>query len=278
LNYEEKYLKYGDRIVFGKQSIPHFDRIPKRYAENEACFIFVNKGNVSVRSQIEPLELHQNQGLLAKCLNYFFESKTDSKSQNDGSEFIAVLLYPSLVEELFEFDISTSSYSFDFNIKKIEIDRLLENFKESISILLDNPELADENIIKTKLKEFVLLVSKSQEAPSQLDFLAALFKPNDIEFKSTIQNNLYANLSLDEMAALCHLSISSFKRKFKETYDDSPKKYIARKKVEKAASLLKSQELRVSDIAYDVGFDSLATFNRNFSGIYGKSPSEYRIS
>jgi AraC-like DNA-binding protein len=80
------------------------------------------------------------------------------------------------------------------------------------------------------------------------------------------------------MAALCHLSTSSFKRKFKETYDDSPKKYIARKKVEKAARLLRTQELRVSDIAYDVGFESLATFNRNFSGIYGKSPSEYRMS
>ncbi len=48
MNYEEKYLKYGGRIVFGKQSIPSFDRIPKRYAENEACFVFVNKGNAPI--------------------------------------------------------------------------------------------------------------------------------------------------------------------------------------------------------------------------------------
>ena len=50
------------------------------------------------------------------------------------------------------------------------------------------------------------------------------------------------------------------------------------KKVEKAASLLKTNNSRVSDIAYEVGFDSLATFNRNFNSIYGKSPSEYRLS
>lgn len=224
---EEKYLKYKDRVVFGKQ-----------YAENEACYVFVNKGEVSVRSQIEPIHLDKSYGLLAKCLNYFF----------------------------------------DFYIKQVELDRLLENFKESINILLDNPGLADENIIKTKLKEFVLLVSKSQEAPSQLDFLAALFRPLDIEFKITVQNNLYSNLSLDELAALCHLSTSSFKRKFGETFNNSPKKYIAQKKVERSAELLKSRDLRISDIAYDVGFDSLATFNRNFSNLYGKSPSEYRLS
>ena len=121
-------------------------------------------------------------------------------------------------------------------------------------------------------------MAKSQEAPSELDFLSAIFKPLDIDFKSTILHNLYSNLSIDELARLCHLSTSSFKRKFQESFKTSPKKYISQKKVEKAAALLKSDDLRVSDIAYDVGFDSLATFNRNFTAAYGKSPSAYRLS
>jgi len=278
LKYEEKYLKYKDRIVFGKQSMPYFDRIPKEYFEDEACFVFVNEGEVSVRAQTDYIDLNRKQAVLAKCLNYFFETSARQKKSGDGVEVIAVILYPAVVEELFEFDLSKSDFTFDFNIKQIEVDRLLANFKESIDILLDNPELADESIIKTKLKEFVLLMAKSQDAPSQLDFLAALFKPLDIEFKSAIQHNLYANLSIDELARLCHLSTSSFKRKFKESFNASPKKYISQKKVEKAAALLKSESLRVSDIAYDVGFDSLATFNRNFSATYGLSPSEYRLS
>lgn len=278
MKYEEKYLKYKDRIVFGKQSMPYFDRLPKEYSEDEACFVFVNEGEVSVRSQDAYMDLNKNQAILAKCLNYFFETNKEQKKCGDGVEVIAVLLYPELVQELFEFDLSTSNYSINYNIKQIEVDRLLSNFKESIDILLDNPELADESIIKNKLKEFVLLMTKSQNAPSQLDFLAALFKPIDIEFKSTIQHNLYTNLSIDELARLCHLSTSSFKRKFKEAFDASPKKYMAKKKVEKAAELLKSNNLRVSDIAYDVGFDSIATFNRNFTNLYGKAPSAYRLS
>jgi AraC family transcriptional regulator, exoenzyme S synthesis regulatory protein ExsA len=278
MEYGEKYLKYKDRVVFGKQSMPYFDRLPKQYSENEACFVFVNSGEVSVRSQTEYMDLNVNTAILAKCLNYFFETSYEQRQSGEGIEVVAVILYPSLMQELFEFDLSTSNYTINYNIKQVEVDRLLENFRNSIIILLDNPELADESIIKNKLKEFVLLMAKSQNAPSQLDFLAALFKPIDIEFKSTIQHNLYSNLSLDEIARLCHLSISSFKRKFKSTFDDSPKKYIAKKKVEKAAELLKTPGLRISDIAYDVGFDSLATFNRNFTNLYGKSPSQYRLS
>ncbi|WP_204336099.1 helix-turn-helix domain-containing protein [Leptobacterium flavescens] len=258
--------------------MPHFDRTLKQYVEDEACFMFVNRGEVSIRSQEDYITLNRNKGLLAKCLNYFFEPSEDQSKCDDGIESVGIFLYPSLVEEVFEFDISKSNYSLDFNLKQIEIDRLLENYRESINILLDNPELADVHMIKTKLKEFVLLMTKSQQAPSQLDFLAALFKPNEVAFKSTIRHNLYANLSLDELAALCHLSTSSFKRKFKEVFNDSPKKYITKKKVEKAAELLKANDLRISDIAYDVGFDSLATFNRNFISLYGKSPSEYRLS
>jgi len=278
LEYGEKYLKYKGQVVFGKQAMPYFDRIPKDYSENEACFVFVNEGEVSVRSQNDYMNLNKDKAILAKCLNYFFETNKEQQKSGDGVEVIAVILYPTLVQEIFEFDLSTSNYSIDYNIKQVEVDRLLANFRESINILIDNPELADESIIKTKLKEFVLLIAKSQNAPSQLDFLAALFKPFDIEFKSTIQHNLYTNLSIDELARLCHLSTSSFKRKFKNTFDDSPKKYIAKKKVEKAADLLKINNSRVSDIAYDVGFDSLSTFNRTFATFYGKSPTEYRLS
>jgi len=258
--------------------MPYFDRIPKEYSENEACFVIVNQGEVSIRAQEEYFNLDNRSAVLAKCLNYFLETNEKQRQNGDGIEVIAILLYPTIVEEIFDFDLSSSTYKFNYNIKQIVVDNLLSNYKQSINILLDNPELADEDMIVTKLKEFVLLMTKSQNIPSQLDFLSALFSPINIPFKSTIKQNLYANLSIDELARLCHMSTSSFKRKFKEVFSETPKKYISRKKIEKAAQLLKSKDLRISDIAYDVGFDSIATFNRNFTKKYGKSPSEYRLN
>ncbi|MEM9527383.1 MAG: AraC family transcriptional regulator [Bacteroidota bacterium] len=215
MEYEEQVIKYKDRVVFIRLSMPLFNRSIKHYVEQEACFMFVNKGEVGVRAPQDYLLLNKSTAMLAKCLNYFFEPSKNKKLCKDGIEAIGIFLYPALVNDLFEFDVSVSNFRVDYNLKQVQVDLLLENYKESIRILLDNPELVDENIVKAKLKEFVLLVSKSEEAPSELDFLAALFQPNEVAFKETIQQNLYANLSLEELAALCHLSTSSFKRKFK---------------------------------------------------------------
>lgn len=278
MEFKEQVITYKGRIVFIKLSMPSFSRSLKQYVEDEACFMFVNKGEVGVRSQEDYFKLNQKVGMLAKCLNYFFEPTDSSYASEDGIESIGIFLYPSLVKDLFEFDLSTSNHKVNYNLKQVQIDQLLENYKQSINILLDNPELADESIIRNKLKEFVLLLSKSEEASAQLDFLAALFKPNEVEFKSTIQHNLYSNLSLSELASLCHLSSSTFKRKFHSVFGESPKRYINKKKVERAAELLKVNNHRISDIAYDVGFDSLATFNRNFTSQFGISPSEYRLN
>ena len=112
---------------------------------------------------------------------------------------------------------------------------------------------------------------------STVDFLSSMFKLNPTEFESTIKNNLYSNLSVQQMAQLCAMSTSSFKRKFKETYNESPKKFVANKKLEKAKNLLKNSSERISTIAYDCGFETLSTFNRSFKFKTGISPSEFRL-
>ena len=146
------------------------------------------------------------------------------------------------------------------------------------SLIKDNPELADEHLVQNKLREFVILMTKTVKAPSEGDFLASMFKPNFAKFEEVIKHNLYADLALDEFAALCHMSLSTFKRKFKEIYHESPAKYITKMKIKKAAEALANKDLRISDIAYDLGYDSLTTFNRAFKDQMGKSPTEYRMA
>lgn len=273
--FEQKTLKYKNLIVFERIQMSHFKRIPKLFQNNEACFMFINKGEFSVRTPDEFISFNKERGLLAKCFDYFFETTKKQRDKSDFIEVVGVLLYPSIVEELFQFDFTHSTHTLDYNITQVKIDGLLNNFKESVNMLLDNPELADETLIKTKLKEFVLLVSKTQNAPSQIDFLSAMFKKNSSEFSKTIANNLYSNLTIEELAHLCGMSISTFKRTFKEVFNNSPKKYITKMKLKKASKFLASKNLRISDIAYDCGFETISTFNRAFKSQYGKSPSDY---
>ncbi|MBL4709508.1 MAG: helix-turn-helix transcriptional regulator [Flavobacteriales bacterium] len=240
--------------------------------------MFINEGNFSVRTPDKLFSFKKGVAMLSKCFNFFFETTEEQRKKNETIEIVGIYLFPSILEEMLDLDLSLSNHTVDYNMKQLQLDVILNHYRESINLLLENPQFASEEIIKTKLKEFILLISNSLNAPSQLDFLAALFKPIHVEFKSTIEHNLYANLSIDELATLCHISTASFKRKFKSIYKESPKRYICKRKIEKAASLLKTSKARISNIAYDVGFDSVATFNRNFFSIFGKSPSEYRLS
>lgn len=278
MTYQHKVLKYKGQVIFDKQITPHPQRVLKPFINKEACFLFVNEGEFSVRTPSEFISFKKGGGLLAKCFNFFFETNRAQRANDDSVEIITVLLHPEIVEELFQFDLSHSSHTVNYNVKQIQIDKLLNNFKESINVLLDNPELADEAIIKNKLKEFILLLSKTQNASSHLDFLSAIFKTNSIEFKATVNNNLYSTLSVDEFAKLCGMSVSSFKRKFTEVYNESPRKYFEKMKLLRASEMLTSNDLRISDIAYDCGFETISTFNRSFKTHFRKSPTEYRMS
>src|SRR4029434_1902328 len=53
--------------------------------------------------------------------------------------------------------------------------------------------------------------------------------------------------------------------------------YLSRVRIEKAKNLLLNPNLRISEIAYEVGFQSLTHFNRVFKKVAGESPTEYRM-
>jgi len=276
---EQKALKYKDQIVFEKLTVSStFKRFPKPFQKNEACFMFVTNGEFSARTPDQFISFKAGQGLLSKCFDYFFETNKSQRKNSDYIQAIGVMIYPDIMDELFEFDHSLSNYKVNYNIKQVTVDAILKNYMESITILIENPELADEAIIKNKLKEFVILLCKTQGVNSQNDFLSALFKKHTTSFENTIKNNLYANLSVQEFALLCSMSVSSFKRKFKEIYEESPKKYFAQKRLSKASKMLKVNSDRISEIAYDCGYESISTFNRAFKSQYGISPSQYRLN
>jgi AraC-like DNA-binding protein len=52
--------------------------------------------------------------------------------------------------------------------------------------------------------------------------------------------------------------------------------YINRCRVEQAKQMLLKQDARVSEVAFETGYQSLSQFNRSFRNIMGESPTEYR--
>ena len=275
--HDYRTIVYKGKVIFHKIAATAPKRDLKPFQANEACFMFVNEGSFSVRTPDQFVPMQASEGLLAKCFNFFIETDETQRDQDSRMDFLGVFLFPEHMEEILKLDLSKSNNSVDYNIKRVPLNGLLNAYRDSINVLIENPDLADENMIETKLREFVLLISKI-ENQSPLDFLASMFKLNETSFQNTIQNNLYSNLRIEDFATLCNLSVSSFKRKFGKVYDESPKKYFDRMKLEKAAKLLMVTDDRVSEIAYDCGFETISTFNRSFKAQFGSSPREYRLN
>ncbi len=278
MDFIKKVLTYKGKVVFEKITMPKFKRIPKLYDNNEACFMFLEKGEFTVRSSEYLLEFDNQNALLAKCFNYFFETNPTQWANTKNFELVGVLFYPEIVEEIFDLDLSINIQEPSIDVKSIEVDYLLNNFKENINYLLDHPQLADDHLVLLKLKEFVHLLLKRVGINSVQKFFSALYEPVVYDFKKTIENNIYSNLTIDELASLCNKSLSSFKRKFAEVYQTTPQSYITQKKIEKACQLLTNKSINVSEVAYQCGFEYISKFNRNFKKHIGKSPSEFRNS
>ena len=83
-------------------------------------------------------------------------------------------------------------------------------------------------------------------------------------------------LSLADVAKASGASVFHFCKVFHKATGLKFTDYVARVRVEDARTRLLSPNLRISEIAYDVGFQSLTQFNRTFKRVFGQSPSDFR--
>jgi len=86
------------------------------------------------------------------------------------------------------------------------------------------------------------------------------------------------DLSLTKVAKSVHISPNYLSERFKEVTGVNFVDYIARYRIEKSRTLLQDLNLRISEIAFAVGFQSLSQFNRVFRRLAGKSPTAYRAA
>jgi AraC-like DNA-binding protein len=94
--------------------------------------------------------------------------------------------------------------------------------------------------------------------------------------KQFINEHQTEDLSLDQVARSVNTSKFYFCKVFKKATGINFTDYLSRVRTERAKNLLLNPNLRVSEIAYEVGFQSLTHFNRVFKRILGRSPTDYR--
>lgn len=133
-----------------------------------------------------------------------------------------------------------------------------------------------DHILVLKLKELLInLVSIDHVFAEYFNTLTLSDRPS---LQEIMEKNFCFNLRLEDYAELCHRSLSAITRDFQQVYNEMPGKWIMKRRVERAASILANSNQSVTEVAFKSGFEDLSHFSRVFKQFVGKNPTAYKKS
>jgi AraC-like DNA-binding protein len=246
----------------------------------QACFLYILEGAVQYQADDVQIDIPTNYSLFLNCINS--GKQIHHSGSKDNCEIVIVTFHPDILKKIYDRELplllqAPKNAISNQSSEKINNDFLIQKYIEGLLFYFENPPLVNEDILILKLKEIVLLLSQTQNMQAIQVILSQLFSPTSYTFKQIIEAHLFSQLSIAELAQQNNLSISSFKREFAKLYNDTPANYIKTKKLEKAAELLLVSDERISNIAFNCGFNDLANFTKSFSDKYNITPTNYRL-
>jgi len=130
--------------------------------------------------------------------------------------------------------------------------------------------------LELKFKELLISIISNDENSGLAHYFLDVSEQDQLLLPYIMEQNYCYNLSLEELAKLCHRSLSSFKRDFKKHYNTTPGKWLLTKRLDRAAALLHDNTANITQIAFDCGFEDSSHFSRAFKNKFGESPLYYR--
>lgn len=154
-------------------------------------------------------------------------------------------------------------------------DEFIKNYIISLKLLHLKKTPVSDQMLALKFEELMLYLF--EKYPNEILSFQSKSEENysDFKIRKTVEMNIMNNLTLEEMAFLCHTSISTFKRKFLKLYNENPSTYFLKKKMEMAKTLLLENK-NPSEIYDHVGYESHSSFSQSFKKTYGISPKEFQ--
>lgn len=236
---------------------------------------FLLKGEKQIILPNQKLSFDNSSFIVLKKGHYLISEK-----KSDIGEFKSILLF-------FDTDYLFSFYKkYGLKIKKMETtksfkllekDSLLNSIAESLLPYLTSKSKISQDVSFIKLEEILLQIIKKNGSESLLFLFNDVFSDRDIKFQKTIEENIFNGLNVNELAFLCNMSPSAFRRHFIKIYKTSPAKWLTSKRLEKSAELLRSENNKASEIYLQVGFDSLSGFVQSFKKEFGVTPKQFQL-
>lgn len=99
---------------------------------------------------------------------------------------------------------------------------------------------------------------------------------DDLEIRKAVETNITNPVSVEELAFLCNISLSTFKRRFAKIYGTSPNSWLLEKRLEKAKELLQHYHQKPGEVFYKVGYENHSSFTQSFRQRFGITPKDFQ--
>ncbi|MHB8207719.1 helix-turn-helix domain-containing protein [Mucilaginibacter sp.] len=154
----------------------------------------------------------------------------------------------------------------------VEQDDFVKTFVSSLMLHFKLNRNLSRELLEIKFEEIMLYLIDTYGEPLIAFLLNTIENERELIFKKTIEANKYSNLSLSDLAFLCNMSISTFKRHFTEIFNDTPAKWFKQHRLEMAKIQLTNGDATPSELFMRSGYKNLSHFCTAYKLQFGNSP------
>jgi AraC-like DNA-binding protein len=163
------------------------------------------------------------------------------------------------------------------SVLRVENDEILKSYYQSVRSYLSFSEIPHEQLLLLKFEELLLSLFSNKKHQHLTDYFISLRQSKEVHMERVMEENFAYNLKIENYASLCHMSLSNFKRSFKQIYNTTPGAWLQCRKLDLARHLILTSELAVNQISFDCGFEDTSHFIRVFKQKYLLTPHQYRL-
>ncbi|MPQ49079.1 helix-turn-helix domain-containing protein [Marinifilum sp. N1E240] len=272
-NIPEIYLKKDEHVqdLFVYDFKMTSDVVKSKVNLSMNMFSFLQVGKKQVHFADASVMVNKEQSLLIRQGNWLWTELLD----NDDIYYCKLLFFSEsrLKTFLEKYTEKQESLKDEIPFFVIENDDYIASYLSALSQMRVMPAKFNANLLSIKFEEIMLYLIAKYGRKFEF-YLHSLISKEISPFKKIIESNVYSNLKLEEIAFLCNMSLSTFKRNFIAEYNVSPGKWLQDKRLQRAKELLQKGGVTASDIYLDFGYSNLPNFSIAFKNKFGISPTE----
>jgi len=152
----------------------------------------------------------------------------------------------------------------------------LNEISKLIKLYTDNKNSGIDIEYFAKAAANMLISMHTKKTSVTVDDYKSVRKKHVMDISEYINNNYYKQIKIEDISKQFFLNRGYIRNIFIEYIHQSPKQYLQKIRMERAAELLRETSLNISVIARSVGYDDQLLFSKMFSRFFGCSPTDYR--